>query len=435
MGRRKTNTVSYSRFFNRLAVSVALGGILFAAGAAEARNFSLFTYAYLDEERTPSVRVLAEVSYPNLVFFKQDDGFRARYEIRVAIEDKSKRKIVRTAVIHGDALVQNFEETTLRENKNRPSRTFALGPGEYKIEATLTVNNTHIVCRRAAVVVVPDFLASGIGFSTPVVLSIPRINVQPFVRWEDFDKGVNANPELIDETLTVFDKQPAVKFALYLEESPSEKVLCDVFYEVLDVTKKRSAYGKNEVQLAGVNDDFVVSFDVDDWEPGPYQVNFRVVARESGREATTSVRFNVDITRAMLGAFFDETMGMLSLIASGQDLKPLREAPVKDRPFEWTKFWEKRDPDPATRRNEALEEYLTRVRVVSEKFSAVQPGWRTDRGQVYIKYGAPERVQRVSDPQYRGEYEIWRYYSLNRVFVFYDMFGLGDFRLVEGDLF
>jgi GWxTD domain-containing protein len=98
-------------------------------------------------------------------------------------------------------------------------------------------------------------------------------------------------------------------------------------------------------------------------------------------------------------------------------------------------FWSRRDPNPATDENEALEEYLTRVRIVTERFSAMGPGWRTDRGRIYIQYGEPERIERLTDSQYRGEYEIWRYYSLNRVFVFYDMFGLGDFRLVEGDFF
>jgi hypothetical protein len=38
------------------------------------------------------------------------------------------------------------------------------------------------------------------------------------------------------------------------------------------------------------------------------------------------------------------------------------------------------------------------------------------------------------DQRSSGEYEIWRYYSIGRSFVFYDMFGLGDYKLVEGEL-
>ena len=70
-----------------------------------------------------------------------------------------------------------------------------------------------------------------------------------------------------------------------------------------------------------------------------------------------------------------------------------------------------------------------------KEFSTVRPGWRTDRGQVYIRHGAPERIERATDSRHQGEYEIWRYLGSGRVYVFYDMFGLGDYRLVQGDMF
>ena len=71
----------------RKTAAVAAGiAFLLPATAVHARDFALFTYAYLDDQRTPSLRVVTEVSYPSLVFFKQDDGYRARFEVRVAID-------------------------------------------------------------------------------------------------------------------------------------------------------------------------------------------------------------------------------------------------------------------------------------------------------------------------------------------------------------
>ena len=55
-------------------------------------------------------------------------------------------------------------------------------------------------------------------------------------------------------------------------------------------------------------------------------------------------------------------------------------------------FWARRDPTPATSRNEYREEYLRRLRYVDENFgTSRRPGRETDRGRVYCLLGAPTR--------------------------------------------
>jgi len=56
-------------------------------------------------------------------------------------------------------------------------------------------------------------------------------------------------------------------------------------------------------------------------------------------------------------------------------------------------------------------------------------GWRTDRGMVYIRFGAPENVERHPFETNSRPYEVWRYYNLNYEFVFVDDTGFGDYRL------
>ena len=159
------------------------------------------------------------------------------------------------------------------------------------------------------------------------------------------------------------------------------------------------------------------------------------MATNPRREGTASVEFHLNATRAMLGAYFDDTMEILQIIATKEELEGLRDAAPEERPVEWVAFWKERDPNKDTPENEALEQILSRVRYVQKNYSRVGEGWRTDRGRVYIKFGAPDRVDRQSDENNQGEYEVWRYYSRNRTFVFYDMFGMGDYKLVEGEPF
>src|SRR5215831_16080301 len=53
-------------------------------------------------------------------------------------------------------------------------------------------------------------------------------------------------------------------------------------------------------------------------------------------------------------------------------------------------FWLRRDPTPDTEENEVKEEHYRRIAYTNEQFASGIPGWKTDRGMIYIKYGPPD---------------------------------------------
>jgi GWxTD domain-containing protein len=55
-------------------------------------------------------------------------------------------------------------------------------------------------------------------------------------------------------------------------------------------------------------------------------------------------------------------------------------------------FWARRDPTPDTVENEFKEEHYTRIAYANEHFAAGIPGWKTDRGRIYIMYGKPDEI-------------------------------------------
>ena len=55
-------------------------------------------------------------------------------------------------------------------------------------------------------------------------------------------------------------------------------------------------------------------------------------------------------------------------------------------------FWLRRDPTPDTVENEFKDEHYRRIAYANEHFAAGVPGWRTDRGQIYIKFGPPTSI-------------------------------------------
>jgi len=56
-------------------------------------------------------------------------------------------------------------------------------------------------------------------------------------------------------------------------------------------------------------------------------------------------------------------------------------------------FWQRRDPTPDTEENEYKEEHYQRIAYANEHFAAGVPGWKTDRGRIYIMYGKPDEIE------------------------------------------
>ncbi len=56
-------------------------------------------------------------------------------------------------------------------------------------------------------------------------------------------------------------------------------------------------------------------------------------------------------------------------------------------------FWLRRDPTPDTEENEFKEEHYRRIAYANEHFASGIPGWKTDRGRVYIVYGPPDEIE------------------------------------------
>jgi GWxTD domain-containing protein len=91
-------------------------------------------------------------------------------------------------------------------------------------------------------------------------------------------------------------------------------------------------------------------------------------------------------------------------------------------------FWLRRDPTPDTVKNEMREEHYRRIAYANEMFSSGIPGWKTDRGMIYIRYGPPdERDEHPSGGAYErpieeggGQtqtfpFEKWRYRHIEGV--------------------
>ena len=65
-------------------------------------------------------------------------------------------------------------------------------------------------------------------------------------------------------------------------------------------------------------------------------------------------------------------------------------------------FWLRRDPSPDSQENEYKEEHYRRIAYTNERFASGIPGWKSDRGRIYITFGPPDELE---DHPSGGTYE------------------------------
>ncbi len=112
-------------------------------------------------------------------------------------------------------------------------------------------------------------------------------------------------------------------------------------------------------------------------------------------------------------------------------------------------FWRRRDPNPDTEENEYREEYYERIAYANEHYASGIPGWKTDRGRIYITWGKPDSVEShpsggsYDRPSYEGggstttyPFETWFYRHLDNVgdgieIEFVDPTGSGEYRVAR----
>jgi GWxTD domain-containing protein len=91
-------------------------------------------------------------------------------------------------------------------------------------------------------------------------------------------------------------------------------------------------------------------------------------------------------------------------------------------------FWLRRNPNPDSPENEYREEHYARIAYANEHFAAGKPGWRTDRGHIYIAFGKPDNIDShpsggsYDRPMEEGggntstfPFEIWHYRYLEGI--------------------
>lgn len=97
------------------------------------------------------------------------------------------------------------------------------------------------------------------------------------------------------------------------------------------------------------------------------------------------------IRKEMESAYKKWISGPIGYIITPEERSAFKKLSTDDEREQFIEqFWERRNPNPGSPENEFKEEFYRRIAYANEHYASGIPGWRTDRGRIYIMYGPPD---------------------------------------------
>jgi GWxTD domain-containing protein len=197
------------------------------------------------------------------------------------------------------------------------------------------------------------------------------------------------------------------------------------------------------------------NFDISSLKQGEYQLEIELYNKKNQKLASKKVSFfklGIDnqldkqqqfyeLFRTATTDIMKQYLDYMTNISAREELSKLDELKHTADSIQMVdfmfKFWSDRNPDNPTK--EWLT-YLRKIEDANRMFStALQKGYLTSRGRVYVEYGPPNDVVESPDPAISYPYQIWHYFQLthsqnNKKFVFFNQTGaLDEYELLHSN--
>jgi len=397
----------------------------FESGPQRARELPHF---YADATFFPSLEqhgtleIHYDISYSQLQFLKKADGFLARFEVQAVLYD-TKGKQVGGDSWRRQVKCTAYKETSSPEGSYQETFKIEAAAGKY----TLVVRTENLDSEEVSSVLIKLDLRPFKSLPAIGGLLIGRC------RADSVDSG-SLRSRLIPFPRARFgEKLPTVCVYGELYDTPPvvDTATVRVFWKVLDGQGAVKLEDTFSVRRRGRVSPFLFTYSVDELAMGKHTLELFLGQGKGPPSASRT--FEVDESKFDLGQNIDDSLTLLGYIASRSEMEPIKEAKGAERKRLWLEFWRKRDPYPETPENEFLIEFFERVSYANENFSSLQPGWKTDRGRIYIRRGPPDQIDSRPFSATGPAYEVWYYFQQNLTFVFVDRMGLGDYELMGPD--
>lgn len=370
---------------------------------------------YLAGPTPDSTLALFSVSLTNqtLSFQRRGVEFIAEYRVEATFRTDSAGTVpVRQIGSDEQVRVRNFQETLRTDESVIFQQYVTLPPGQYNVMVMVRDRNGPAYARAERVDTAPRF--AGARMTTPIAVYTADGRTQR----RDLPKLV-ANPRA-----TLPYGSDSLRF--YVERYASAPAT--IVARVVDGDDRE--LWRDSVRLAGGTDLASATMIVAPGKLPVGQAELQMVP--SGGGDTTRARFLVSFSNQWVITNFDEMLSLLRYFDRQEWVDSLRRSSPDQRPAVWRDFWRATDPVPITPENEALDDYFRRVQQANIRFTDEgEPGWLTERGEVFISLGEPDEMLDLSNGIDRSGQRVmrWTYNSQRLVLYFQDQTGFSRYRL------
>lgn len=398
--------------------------LLFYTDVAAFRNFNNDSLTYQE----------IYISFPNyqLSYIKQSGLYLAAYKISILLSGEN-----------GDTVVQkeweNFNQINyLKEAENLTSLEIAgllVAPGDYSLSIELRDLNANSIGLNQIQITIPTF--------EPDKLQISEVQfAQAIKNIETKSKFVKNNIEVLPNPSRVFGiESPFIFFYAEIYTSAQAENKPDEIkkeFAVIDSRGKIIKSSTKTIQPKSTATVWVEKINILDVVSGRYNLKLKVTDEFTGNVAEQEAELWINNPYKTISlSQYDENdlkefRSQIEYIVDRNELEFFDQLNTEGKIQYINDFWRSKTP-------EFRAEHLKRFYLAQKRFaSPTFPGWKSDRGRVYIMYGPPDEIEREPASVDTRAYEIWVYETLEKQgyveFVFVDLGVVGNYKLVHSTL-
>ncbi len=366
----------------------------------------------------PVVYLAVSIQNDHLTFEKIDHGFRCKFRVNLAV--RHKKTLVASNTWDESAFLTSFKATNSR--RQAQYRLYRLpvfnkeweGPREGNFKMLLEIND----------------LVSGQSFRFKRAFTIPKADS---VRSTEIAllKRPFKNDSLILTGSEKFLKfsHPAWGYLRYkTSKGEGDSLTFNIRLYKKEDGNQQTLFYQKFLTLPSSQEVCDVSFELpyNSMEEGRYLL--RVSKGKWKKEKSFRV---VWFSKPTYLYKYDLAIRPMRYLLDEKTFKRVKHLSYKELEKWFKAYWKKRDPTPDTVYNELMVEFFRRVAQANRKFSTRhKEGWETDRGRIYILYGAPTRIDDHRYATQTRPYQVW-VYGDSLQFLFVDKNGNGEFNLIK----
>jgi len=372
-----------------------------------------------------TLEIYYKITNINLTYVRQEDKYFASYEIDAVLRGHGNPQVASTSVSESYS-VPDYQATRSEEGYLLNKILLEAPSGEYKLKLKLRDRISHRTYERELEIKVPKFQSGSYSISSPLFTQAAADDAVP----ERFKKYGQAMLPRVTRSYGGQQENVPIYLEVYGagDTTVELSLVARTFHRFQDYTREDTVQFHPEL---GGRTPVIVIIPLLDLIPGDCEVTFRLANGSDVLAEGEKAAFRVEWSLlSMIRNNWEMVVDQLVHITNHREQRALRDALPEKRVEMFEAFWKSKDPTPETTENEWRDEYYRRIRFADGQYTnPYKRGWRTDFGMVYIKYGAPDQVERYPFELGQKPYEVWYYYAQGRRFIFVDSKGNDDYEL------